>query len=96
MEGIDPEFLAALPPDMQAEVLEQQRLDRRRRQLAAQQEAAIAVRLTICIPYQLFEVARSSLGLSGFALLLLPSSCWHAAEMQKSRSALQESIASAC
>ena len=81
MEGIDPEFLAALPPDMQAEVLEQQRLDRRRRQLAAQQEAAIAVRLTICVPYQLSElcrtkivapfIARSSLGLSGLALLLL-------------------------
>ena len=47
MDGIDPEFLAALPPDMQAEVLEQQRLDRRRRQLAAQQEATIAVRLTL-------------------------------------------------
>ncbi|KAK9821448.1 hypothetical protein WJX81_000342 [Elliptochloris bilobata] len=42
MEGIDPEFLAALPPDMQAEVLEQQRLERRRRQAALQQEARVA------------------------------------------------------
>ena len=39
-EGIDPEFIAALPPDIQAEVLEQQRRERRRRQAAAQQAAA--------------------------------------------------------
>ena len=38
-EGIDPEFIAALPPDIQAEVLEQQRRERRRRQAAAQQAA---------------------------------------------------------
>ncbi len=44
MDGIDPEFLAALPPEMQAEVLEQQRLDRRRRAAAARREAALAVR----------------------------------------------------
>lgn len=48
MEGIDPEFLAALPPDMQAEVLEQQRLERRRRQAAAQREATLAVRKGCC------------------------------------------------
>jgi len=48
MEGIDPEFLAALPPDMQAEVLEQQRLERRRRQAAAQREATLAVREGCC------------------------------------------------
>ena len=41
MEGIDPEFIAALPPDIQAEVLEQQRRERRRRQ-AEQQRAAAA------------------------------------------------------
>lgn len=40
MEGIDPEFIAALPPDIQAEVLEQQRRERRRRQAAQQREAA--------------------------------------------------------
>lgn len=39
-EGIDPEFIAALPPDIQAEVLEQQRRDRLRRQAAAQRAAA--------------------------------------------------------
>ncbi|KAK9861005.1 hypothetical protein WJX84_000178 [Apatococcus fuscideae] len=41
MEGIDPEFIAALPPDIQAEVLEQQRRERRRR-AAEQQRAAAA------------------------------------------------------
>ncbi|KAK9785185.1 hypothetical protein WJX73_010540, partial [Symbiochloris irregularis] len=40
MEGIDPEFIAALPPDIQAEVLEQQRRECRRRQAAQQREAA--------------------------------------------------------
>ena len=29
MEGVDPEYLAALPPELQAEVLEQQRSQRR-------------------------------------------------------------------
>ena len=29
LEGIDPEYLAALPPELQAEVLEQQRSHRR-------------------------------------------------------------------
>lgn len=40
MESIDPEFLAALPPDIQAEVLEQQRQQRRRSRLAAAAAAA--------------------------------------------------------
>lgn len=35
LEGIDPEFIAALPPELQAEVLEQQRRERRARQAAA-------------------------------------------------------------
>lgn len=35
LEGIDPEFLAALPPDLQAEVIEQHRQERRLRALAA-------------------------------------------------------------
>ena len=39
MEGIDPEFIAALPPDLQAEVLEQQRRERRIRQAARRAEA---------------------------------------------------------
>lgn len=38
MEGIDPEFLAALPPELQAEVLEQQRRERRLREAAARRE----------------------------------------------------------
>ena len=29
MDGIDPDYLAALPPELQAEVLEQQRAQRR-------------------------------------------------------------------
>lgn len=40
MEGIDPEFIAALPPDLQAEVIEQQRRDRRLREAAARHAAA--------------------------------------------------------
>lgn len=31
--GLDPEFLAALPPEIQAEVLQQQRTERRRAQV---------------------------------------------------------------
>lgn len=31
--GLDPEFLAALPPEIQAEVLQQQRAERRRAQV---------------------------------------------------------------
>lgn len=40
MDGIDPEFIAALPPDLQAEVLEQQRRDRRLRDAAARRVQA--------------------------------------------------------
>jgi len=40
MDGIDPEFIAALPPDLQAEVLEQQRRDRRLRDAAVRREQA--------------------------------------------------------
>ncbi|KAK9833876.1 hypothetical protein WJX74_008569 [Apatococcus lobatus] len=40
MDGIDPEFIAALPPDIQAEVLEQQRRERRRRAAERQRAAA--------------------------------------------------------
>ena len=40
MEGIDPEFIAALPPELQAEVIEQQRRDRRLREAAARQATA--------------------------------------------------------
>ncbi|KAK9830284.1 hypothetical protein WJX72_010812 [[Myrmecia] bisecta] len=40
LEGIDPEFIAALPPDIREEVLEQQRRERRRLQAEAQQAAA--------------------------------------------------------
>jgi hypothetical protein len=40
MDGIDPEFIAALPPDLQAEVLEQQRRDRRLRAAAVRREQA--------------------------------------------------------
>ena len=43
MEGIDPEFIAALPPDIQAEVLEQQRRERRRRAAERQRAAAAQV-----------------------------------------------------
>lgn len=42
MDSIDPEFLAALPPDIQAEVLEQQRQQRRRARLAAAAATAAA------------------------------------------------------
>ena len=35
LEGIDPEFLAALPPDLQAEVIEQHRQEQRLRALSA-------------------------------------------------------------
>ena len=45
MEGIDPDFIAALPPDLQAEVLEQQRRERRNRQALARQAAAEQVAL---------------------------------------------------
>ncbi len=49
-DSIDPEFLAALPPDIQAEVLEQQRMQRRRRQMAAQAAAAPpAAAAVVCI-----------------------------------------------
>ena len=48
MDGIDPEFIAALPPDIRDEVLEQQRRERRRRQAAAQREAA---RVRACLAY---------------------------------------------
>ena len=43
-DSIDPEFLAALPPEIQAEVLEQQRRERRirERQRQHQQQAAAA------------------------------------------------------
>jgi len=37
-EGIDPEYMAALPPELQAEVLEQHMRERRLRQLAAMRE----------------------------------------------------------
>ena len=40
MDGIDPEFIAALPPELQAEVLEQQRRERRLRQAAARRAEA--------------------------------------------------------
>ena len=52
MEGIDPDFIAALPPDIQAEVMEQQRRDRRRRRAAREAEAA-----QVC-----FRISRWSLG----------------------------------
>lgn len=51
MEGIDPEFIAALPPDIQAEVLEQQRRERRRRQ--AEQQRAAAARVSPLLPVML-------------------------------------------
>ena len=41
-DNIDPEFLAALPPEIQAEVLEQQRRERRMRQRQRQQQEAAA------------------------------------------------------
>jgi len=41
-ESLDPEFLAALPPDIQQEVLAQQRMERRRRQAQRQREQAQA------------------------------------------------------
>ena len=41
-DSIDPEFLAALPPEIQAEVLEQQRRERRMRQRQRQQQEAAA------------------------------------------------------
>ncbi|KAI3425184.1 hypothetical protein D9Q98_008953 [Chlorella vulgaris] len=42
MEGIDPEFLAALPAELQAEVMEQQRRERRLRAEAARRREAQA------------------------------------------------------
>jgi len=39
--GLDPEFLAALPPEIQAEVLQQQRTERRRAQDAQRREQAL-------------------------------------------------------
>ena len=48
MDGIDPEFIAALPPDIRDEVLEQQRREQRRRQAAVQREAA---RVRACLAY---------------------------------------------
>ncbi|DBB00800.1 TPA: hypothetical protein ACH3X1_000730 [Trebouxia sp. C0004] len=41
-DSIDPEFLAALPPEIQAEVLEQQRRERRMRERQRQQQQAAA------------------------------------------------------
>lgn len=93
MEGIDPEFLAALPPDMQAEVLEQQRLDRRRRQLAAQQEAAIAVRFTICVSVSRYSIVAGAVGCFS---AITPSIRWHVAVAQEGKPAMQKSIAGAC
>lgn len=40
MAGIDPEFLAALPEELQAEVLEAQRRERRQRRAEAEHAAA--------------------------------------------------------
>ena len=40
--GLDPEFLAALPPEIQAEVLQQQRTERRRAQVG------VGVRVCVC------------------------------------------------
>ena len=50
-DSIDPEFLAALPPEIQAEVLEQQRRERRMRERQRlqqqQQQAAAAAQVSI-------------------------------------------------
>ncbi len=48
MAGIDPEFLAALPEELQAEVLEANRRERRQRRAEAE-HAAAQVRL-FCSP----------------------------------------------
>lgn len=50
-DNIDPEFLAALPPEIQAEVLEQQRRERRirERQRQQQQQAAAAAAQVWCL-----------------------------------------------
>jgi hypothetical protein len=47
MEGIDPDFLAALPPELQEEVLEQHRREQQRRRAAAACEAAQEVRASL-------------------------------------------------
>ena len=49
-DNIDPEFLAALPPEIQAEVLEQQRRERRireRQRLQQQQAVAAAAQVPL-------------------------------------------------
>jgi len=53
-DSIDPEFLAALPPEIQAEVLEQQRRERRMRERQRQQQqqaaaAAAQVSMHTCV-----------------------------------------------
>ena len=55
-DAIDPEFLAALPPEIQAEVLEQQRRERRMRQRQRQQQqqaAAAAAQVLHCVSHKL-------------------------------------------
>ena len=47
MAGIDPEFLAALPEELQAEVLEAQRRERRQRRAEAEHAAA---QVNSCLP----------------------------------------------
>jgi len=48
-DSIDPEFLAALPPEIQAEVLEQQRRERRMRERQRQQQQAAAAAAQVSI-----------------------------------------------
>ncbi|GAX74557.1 hypothetical protein CEUSTIGMA_g2006.t1, partial [Chlamydomonas eustigma] len=45
-EGLDPEFLAALPPEIQEELMQQQQAERRRRQRQRQAAAAAAAAVT--------------------------------------------------
>jgi len=48
-DSIDPEFLAALPPEIQAEVLEQQRRERRMRERQRQQQQAAAAAAQVSV-----------------------------------------------